>query len=153
MGDLTKYIIDHCIRGTCMCGKCADVPAKKFQPDGHTVDVQFFKVALKNSHLTDADKEIMNNDFVRLIKNHKGIYNDIDIFDGDEYNFVDIGAWIGNQGMALELMGMGELLGLWKVVTPNRLAPDFSEYTRSMLAGAGYISIKYNGKNEENNKK
>jgi hypothetical protein len=136
-----------------MCGKCTDVPTKKFQPEWHTADVQFFKVALKNSHSTDVYKEIMKNDFVRLIKNHKGIYKEIDLFDGDEHNFVDIGAWIGDQGVALELMGMGELLGLWKVTTPNRLAPDFSEDTRSMLAEAGYISIKYNGKNDENNQK
>lgn len=141
MNDLAKYVIEHCVRGDCMCGECTDVSAKKFQPDGYTADVQFFKVALKNSGLTDADKEIMRNDFIQLIKNHKGIYRDIDIFDGNEYNFIDIGAWIGNQGIALTLMGMGELLGMWKVATPNRVAPDFSEETRSMLAEAGYISI------------
>lgn len=146
MDELAKYVIDHCVRGVCTCGKCVDAPAKKFQPDGHTVDVQFFKVILKNSRLTDVDKEVMKNNFIKLIKNHKGIYDEIDLFDGNEHNFVEIGGWIGSQGVALELMGMGELLGLWKVATPNRLAPDFSAETRSMLAGAGYISIKYNGK-------
>jgi hypothetical protein len=145
MDDLTKYITDHCIRGTCTCGKCTDAYTEKFQPDEHTVDLQFFKVALKN-RITDVDKEIIKNDIIQLIKNHKGIYSDIDIFDGNEHNFVEIGRWIGNQGIALELMGMGELLGLWEVATPNRLAPDFSEETRNMLAGAGYISIKYNRK-------
>ena len=146
MDDLTKYIIEHCIRGVWTCGKCIDVPAKKSQPDGHTVDVQFFKVALKNPNglnLTDIEKEILKNDFIRLVKNHKGVYKDIDLLDGNEYNFIDIGAWIGNQGIALTLMGMGELLGMWNVATPNRLAPDYSEETRTMLAEAGYISIKY----------
>lgn len=146
MGGLAEYVVENCIRGTCMCGKCVDAPAKKFQPDGHTADVQFFKVALKNLRLTDADKEVIKNNFIQLIKNHQGIYCDIDLFDGNEHNFIEIGGWIGNQGTALELMGMGELLGIWKVATPNRLAPDFSEETRNMLAGAGYISIKYNGK-------
>lgn len=146
MGDLIKYIVDNCIRGVCTCGKCTDTSAKKLQSDGHTVDVQFFKVALKNSGLTDKDKEIIKNNIIQLIKNHKGIYSDIDIFDGNEHNFVEIGRWIGNQGIALELMAMGELLGLWEVATPNRLASDFSEETRNMLAEAGYISIKYNGK-------
>ena len=145
MDDLTKYVIEHSIRGVCMCGKCIDAPANKFQPDGHTADVQFFKVALKNSNLTKTDKEKIKNDFIKLVKNHKGVYSDIDIFDGNEYNFIDIGRWIGDQGTALMLMGMGELLGVWKVATPNRLAPDFSEETRNMLAGAGYISIKYSG--------
>lgn len=142
MDDLAKYVIDQCIRGGCTCGKCIDAPAKKFQPDGHTVDVQFFKVALKNS---DADKEIIKNNFIQLIKNHQGIYKEIDLLDGEEYDFIDIGRWIGNQGIALTLMGMGELLGMWKVTTPNRVAPDFSEETRDMLARAGFISIRYNG--------
>ncbi len=146
MGNLAKYVIENCIRGSCTCGRCTDSPAKKFQPDGHTADVQFFKVALKNSMSTDVDRETIKKNFIQLIKNHKGIYKDIDLFDGNEYNFVDIGAWVGNQGIALELMGMGELLGMWKVVTPDRLAPEFSEETRYMLARAGYISIKYNGK-------
>ena len=146
MGGLAEYVFENCIRGTCMCGKCPDVSAKKFQPDGHTADVQFFKVALKNSRLIDVDKDVIKKNFIQLIKSHKGIYSEIDLFDGDEHNFIEIGRWIGNQGVALELMGMGELLGIWKVATPNRLAPDFSEETRNMLAQAGYILIKYNGK-------
>lgn len=140
MGDLAKYIVENCIRGACTCGKCINVSAKTFQLDMHTADVQFFKVALKSA---DANKEVIKNDFVQLMKNHKGIYRDIDIFDGNEHNFIDIGRWIGDQSLALMLMGMGELLGIWKVITPNRLAPDFSEETRGMLAGAGYISIQY----------
>jgi hypothetical protein len=143
MGSLVEYVFENCIRGTCICGKCEDTSAKKFQPDGNIVDVQFFKVALKNSKLTHTDKEVMKNNFIELIKNHKGIYREIDLFDGNEHNVIDIGRWIGNQGVALELMGMGELLGIWKVATPNRIAPDFSEETRNMLAEAGYISIQY----------
>lgn len=146
MGNLTEYIVENCIRGSCTCGRCTGSPAKKFQPDGHTADVQFFKVALKDSRSTDIDKEVIKKNFIQLIKSHKGVYSEIDLFDGNEHNFVEIGGWIGNQGVALELMGMGELLGIWKVATPDRLAPDFSEETRKMLAGAGYISIKYNGK-------
>lgn len=149
MDSLAEYVFENCIRGVCTCGRCVDAPAKKFCPDGHTADVQFFKVALKNSKLTDVDKEVMKNNLIQLVNNHKGIYGELDLFDGDEHNFVEIGGWIGNQGIALELMGMGELLGIWKVATPDRLAPDFSEDTRKMLAGAGYISIKYNGNNKK----
>ncbi len=129
-----------------MCGRCVDTSAKKSQTDGHTVDLQFFKVALKNSRLTDSDKEIMKNTLIQLIKDHKGIYGDIDLFDGNEHNFVEIGGWIGNQGVALELMAMGELLGIWKVTTPDGIAPNFSEETRKMLAEAGYILMKYGKK-------
>ena len=147
MDDIAKYVIQHCIRGTCTCGRCINA-STKFQPNGHTSDVQFFKVVLKNYKLTAEDKEIIKNNFIQLAKSHKGIYSDINIFDGDEHNFIDIGRWIGDQSLALMLMGMGELLGIWKVATPNRIAPDFSEETRNMLAGAGYISIQY--KNDGN---
>ena len=41
-------------------------------------------------------------------------------------------------------MGMGELLGIWKVATPDRIAYDYSEETRKMLAEAGFVFIKYN---------
>lgn len=33
IAKLTKYIIDHCVRGVCTCGKCVDAPVKKFQLD------------------------------------------------------------------------------------------------------------------------
>lgn len=144
MDNLAKYVIEHCARGACTCGRCIDAPAEKFQPDGHTADVQFFKVVLKNGSLTDADKEIMKKDFIQLIKNHRGVYKDINLFSGDEYNFVEIGGWIGDQSLALMLMGMGELLGIWKVTTPDRIAHEYSEDTRRMLAEAGFILIKYN---------
>lgn len=153
VNDLAKYVIEHCIRGDCTCRKCDDMSVKKFQPDGHVADVQFFKVVLKNPDLTDTDKEIIKNNFILFIKNHKGIYRDIDIFDGDEHGFIDIGAWIGDQGIALTLMGMGELLGMWHVITPNRLVPDYSEETRDMLAEAGYILIRINNMNGNNTAK
>lgn len=150
VNDLAKYVIKHCIRGDCIYGECTDIHAEKFQPDGYTIDIQFFKVALRNSDLTGTDKEIIKNDFLRLIKGHKGVYRDIDILDGEEHSFIDIGAWIGDQGIALTLMGMGELLGIWNVITPNRLVPDYSKETRDMLAGAGYILIRVGNMNNNN---
>ena len=100
MDNLTKFVAEYCVRGSCTCGKCVDTPSKKFQPDEHTVDLQFFKVALKNNP-SISDKEIIKNEFIRLIKNHRGIYNDVDLFDGNEHNFIEIGGWIGNQGVGL----------------------------------------------------
>lgn len=143
---LVKYIVENCIRCACTCGKYIDTVDNKFQPDGHTVDVQFFKVTLKNSNgsrLTDADKDIIKKDLIQLIKNHVGIHKDIDILDGNEHDLIEIGGWIGSHSAALMLMGMGELLGMWNVVTPNRIASDFSEETRKMLADAGFITIRY----------
>lgn len=146
MSELAVYILDHIGRGACTCGKCigASSDPKKLQPNGHSIDMQFFNVAWRNNP-SDADKQIIKNELIRLIKGHKGEFCDIDLFDGKEHNFIEIGGWIGDQTLALMLMGMGELVGIWKVATPNRIAPEFSEETRTMLAETGYISIMYKG--------
>lgn len=144
MSELVNYVTKHAIRGACMCGKCVDAPTdpEKCQPMGHTSDVQFFKVSLKGNP-SDADKQIMKIELVQLIKNHKGEFREIDLFDGEEHNFIDIGAWIGDQGLALMLMGMGELLGIWEVLTPNKVVEEFSDETKMMLAQTGYVIIRY----------
>ena len=135
MSELIKYIVEHTIRGACMCGECIDAPInpEKCQPKGHTADVHFFKVALVNNPSKDG--------LLNLIKNHKGEFNDIDLFDGGEHNYLEIGGFIGDQGLALTLMGMGELLGIWKLMTPNSLMPLLSDDVKSQMAGMGMISI------------
>lgn len=133
--ELIKYITEHTIRGDCTCGKCADASPnpKESQPRGHTADVQFFKVSLKNSPSKD--------DLLVLIRNHKGEFNDIDILDGSEHNYIEMGGWVGDQGLALTLMGMGELLGIWKLLTPNNLVPSLAEEAKMRMAGMGLVSI------------
>jgi len=137
MTDLIEYIRNHTIRGACTCGKCIDAPndPKQYQPDGHTADVQFFKVALKNN----PDKEVL----LQLIKNHNGEFNDINIFDGNEHNYIEIGGWIGDQGDALLLMGLGKLLGIWKLLTPASMLGDLiSDDLKMQMAGGGMVSIQ-----------
>ena len=144
MSELVKYVVEHTMRGECTCGQRIDVSpnTKKNQSNDHIADVQFFKVVLKNNP-SDADKEIMKNDLIQLIKNHKGEFNEVNLFDENEHNFIEIGGWIGDQGLALMLMGMGELLGIWELRAPNKLAKDFSDETKMMLAQAGYVTMIY----------
>lgn len=144
MSKLTEYILDKCIRGDCTCGKCVGIHTEKFQPNGQTADVQFFKVALKNGP-TDEEKEIIKNKLIELIKEHEGEFCEVDLFDGNEHNYPEIGGWIGDQSLALTLMGMGEILNIWKLTTPNSVSSELTEETRRMLADAGYISIRFNG--------
>lgn len=115
MSELIKYIVEHAVRGACMCGECVDTQPnpEECQPRGHTVDMQFFKVSLRNNPSKD--------DLLALIKSHKGEFNEVDLLDGNEHNYIEIGGWIGDQGLALTLMGMGELLGIWELLTPNSL--------------------------------
>ncbi len=144
MGKLTEYILDKCIRGDCTCGKCVGIQTEKFQPGGYAADVQFFKVALKNDP-TDEEKEIIKNKLIELIKEHEGKFCELDLFDENEHNYLEIGRWIGDQSLALTLMGMGEILNIWKLITPNSVDSTLTEETRRMLADAGYISIRFNG--------
>lgn len=137
MGNLAKFVIAHTIRGACTCGKCIDSPvtyhpgkAEEYQPQGeHTADVYFFKVAAEDS----PDKE----EFLSLIKVEFPHW-----LDGNEHNYIEMGADIGDQGLALMTMGLGTLLGVWAIMTPeNMLGGMVPKELRDQMAGVGYISI------------
>src|SRR5438128_1829428 len=110
MEDLHAFLSQHAIRGDCQCGRCLDAPVTPQQPGGHTADMVFFKVAAKNNPNPDTLK--------RLIEDNKvGSFCTLDVFDGNEHNYQQLGAWIGDQGEALTLMGLGAVLGLWQLLT------------------------------------
>ena len=50
-----------------------------------------------------------------------------------------IGGYIGDQGAAFQLMALGQVLGLWEVITPSSLG--LTGERASMAAGAGYLMI------------
>ena len=135
MEKLHEFIAKHSVRGTCTCGSCSDAPdnPEEHQPTGHTADVEFFKISLKDK----PDPEVLRT---LIQENFKGEFSDLDLFDGKEHNFIEIGAWIGDQGAALILMGMGKLLDLWELFTPTSMGapPDMAK----MMAQEGLVSIK-----------
>lgn len=55
----------------------------------------------------------------------------------DGPSYIEVGAALGDQGYALRLFGLGEALGLWRVITPARLGFDGPEADK--LAGTGYV--------------
>ena len=133
---LRMYVANHTRTGACICGMCLDAPkdAAKCQPSGDTANVVFFKVKVVDNPDVDS--------FKQLIVQHKGEFMDIDVFDGAEHNYIDIGAWIGDQSAALAFMGMGNLLGLWELTTP--LSMGLPADMCNTLAQNGMISIKAN---------
>lgn len=135
MNDLIAYIFKHTQRGPCQCGRCLDVPAGAVQPTGHTADLIFFKVAA-----LDANADELR----RLIEaRRKGEFADVNPLDGLEHNYMELGAWIGDQGTALQLMGLGSLVGLWKLLTPRVVFADAITDRQAMqMAGAGMVSIQ-----------
>ena len=121
-----------------MCGKCIDAPKnpEQLQPEGHTAEMIFFKVAAGPK----ADKDTLK---MLVESNKKGEFCDMDLFDGKEHNYMEIGAWIGDQGLALTLMGLGTILGLWKLLTPVtmlKFKPD--DPMTVQMAGMGFLHIQ-----------
>ncbi len=135
--NLAEYIEAYAQRGACTCGRCADAPEnpEQKQPAGHTADVIFFKVSARDGASADQLKN--------LIREQKGDFNECDPFDGKEHSYIEIGGWIGDQGLALCLIGLGSCLGLWKLLTPYTvLGKDVPEKLAKDMAGAGLVCLQ-----------
>ena len=106
--DIFEFVNTYSERGDCVCGRCLDAPEAPQQPTGHTVDVSFFKVALKQP-------PVSVDLFRSALKAHEPAFASCDPFDGQPHDFIELGRWVGDQGTALQLMAMGALLGLWNL--------------------------------------
>lgn len=128
---LNEYVRKHCERGSCICGKCFDAPEnpEKLQPNGHTVDLMFFKVRA----LEKPDK----NKFMDMVKAEYPQW-----LDGKEHSYLEIGGDVGDQGLALMTMGLGKILEAWELLTPNSTMPFLPEELKQQMASQGMITIK-----------
>jgi hypothetical protein len=54
-------------------------------------------------------------------------------------SYIEVGAALGSQQLALQLFGLGEAAGLWRVITPARLGVTGAD--GHVLAGRGYVMI------------
>jgi hypothetical protein len=98
------------------------------------VKVHFFDVRVNPNSIADIRPllvEILNS------------YPEIDQFGNQQNNLSDglsyiaIGSAVGDQGLALTLMGIGEACGLWKVITPEVLG--MSGQDADTAAGMGLV--------------
>lgn len=137
--DLVEYVRKYTERGECHCGMCFD-KGNKPEPGGkevgevHAVDLMFFKVAKKDN------PDIA--EFKRLTKEHKGDFRDCDPFDGEEHGFMELGAWIGDQGLAMQYMGLGTLLGVFDLLTPRVMLKGLPEEMQMEIASQGMVTIQ-----------
>ena len=131
MDDLREYVAEHTVRGECNCGRCVD-RSDAPDPTGHTVDMVFFKVAVKGSPDTE--------EFKRLSKSLTGDFTDCDPFDGHEHNFMELGGWIGDQGLAMQYMALGVLLGIFKLLSPKTMLGMDGELAVG-LASNGLLAV------------
>ena len=95
------------------------------------VSVHFYQVA--------AVGEPTRQELLDLIAdNEKGEWTTIALSRAEEGpSYIEWGGWIGDQGLALRLLGLGELVGLWQVITPERMNVPLE--LRGDMAGAGYV--------------
>ena len=129
--SLVDYVMKHTERGSCTCGRCFDAsynPEVK-QPAGHTVNLTFFKVAA-----IGGDKD----EFLSLVQQEYSRW-----LDGKEHNYMEVGADMGDQGIALMTIGLGHLLGAWKALTPDTIMPFLPEDLKKQMAGQGMVSLQY----------
>lgn len=131
MSPLAEYVVRHAQRGECGCGKCID-RGDAPEPEGHVVDMVFFKVGLSG--------EPSAEEFRSLTAGHRGDYGDVDPFDGSEHSFLDLGGWIGDQGLAMQYMALGALLGVFELLTPARLGIEDPDLAMKM-AEHGFVTV------------
>lgn len=140
MEALYDFLQKHAIRGDCQCGRCFDAPADPTQPNGHTANVVFFKIAAKDAPDAALLRKIIQD-------NRKGDWCEMDPLDGKEHGYMELGGWIGDQGAALTLIGLGSLMGLWKLLTPySVLGLREGDPLAMQLAGNGLVSIRAQAK-------
>lgn len=100
-----------------------------------SVTVGFFSVVKRPDAEVDALELV-----ARIKAATKGYYGDEPVerlLEGPSY--IELGGWIGDQGVALGLMGLGAILGLWDIITPMTLGIEGKQADDMM--GTGFIMI------------
>jgi hypothetical protein len=122
MKELLDYIATHTGRGECQCG--CDKQADRTAPP-HSVDVCFFWVSARNNPTAAELRSLLQQHYPQVNRLREGP------------SYIEIGAELGDQGAALLLIGLGGLVGLWKVVTPAVFGFEGEEAKH--MAGMGMV--------------
>jgi hypothetical protein len=122
--QLIEYIEKHTDRGECQCGRCFDKGPDREAPP-HSVNVHFFWVSARE-----------NPTKAELLKRLAAEYPDMDRLRAGP-SYIELGALLGDQGLALRLIALGKLVGLWPAITPATIGA--SGETADQLAGAGFV--------------
>lgn len=97
------------------------------------VDVHFFKCAVHEHFDRARFRDLLR---AALGEGEFGVVIDEDrARQGPSY--IEWGAWIGSQDLALRMFACGEVAGLWQVITPKRLGIEGPQ--AADMAGAGYV--------------
>jgi hypothetical protein len=127
------------------------------------IDLIFFKVQIVGEPSSEKLRKLVQDNLVRLAEdergpdagdlkeiiedNEEGEFEKVNLFDGKEHSYIQVGAWIGDQGAAMGLMALGTHLGLWDLLTPMTVLGRIFDRDDPMvmqMAGMGMISIIHN---------
>jgi hypothetical protein len=136
--NLHQYVLENTIRGACTCGKCIDAPdnPEQKQPEGHTVDMAFFKVSKRDTADAKTFRSLVETEYPHWLE-------------GGERSFIQMGAEMGDQGIAIATIALGDLLDVWQALTPAKLSVPPEAAIR--MAEMGLLSL-YSVKNSEGGK-
>lgn len=76
-------------------------------------------------------------EFKRLIAPIKNILNTTN----RELSYIELGGLLGDQEVALRTMGLGHILGEWKVLSPDIMLPTLPKNIKMDMAGMGMVTI------------
>ena len=98
-------------------------------PDVEKVDVHFFVVGVVRE---------------KAESNRAGLVAQLDTSpDPDRLaggpSYIEVGGVLGDQQTALQLFGLGQVLGLWKVITPKTMGITGAEADE--MAGMGFVMV------------
>lgn len=132
---LAEFIIKYGVRGACCCGRCADAQPnpEQHQPLAeHSVDLTFFRVTAAEGATAEELRAAIEQEQPQYL-------------DGREHSYLEIGGDLGDQGAALTLIGLGHVLGVWRALAPETIAPFLPDETKKKMAGIGMVVLKAGG--------
>ena len=146
--NLSDYVLSHVEQGACMCGRCGAVDPEKRQPQADTVEEKVAnELAGENLHtmnLTFFEVKAVNgpkkDEFLALVKAEFPQW-----LDGKEHGYMEVGADVGDQGLALMTIGLGGLVKAWKVLSPETVMPFLPAEMKMEMAGRGLVCLQVSG--------
>src|ERR1700733_2312134 len=98
-------------------------------PELERIDMEFLVIGVDK-----AKAEARRSEFVDVMQG----YPDLERLAGGP-SYIEVGAEIGDQGVAFQLFALGKTLGMWDVITPAKLG--FSGEEAKQMAGAGFVMM------------
>lgn len=102
------------------------------EPRPGSIDVGFFHVMVLGAR-EDA--------FIRLTTEHQSDVL-IDPFENQMHDYITLGAWLGDQGIALRWMAMAKHFGLVDLYTPRTFMPSLTDEENKKMCGKGLVIVK-----------